>query len=194
MMHIRQIAKLFFLLSLITFSSTSWSSEIYQLDPNHTYVIWKVNHYGFSSVTGKFMASGFLSVDEKDPAKSSVDVTIQTGIMDTNVGKLNEVLQGKDYFDTSGFQTAVFKSTVIKMTGKSTGLLTGNLTIRGITKPVTLTVTLNQHGEHPYFHRDAYGFSATGMIKRSEFNMLKSLPGISDDVQLWIQAEAIDNK
>lgn len=193
MLHIRRITLLFSFLSLISISSLAWSSEVYQLDPNHTYVIWKVNHFGFSSVSGKFMASGILMVDEKDPAKSSVDVTIQTGIMGTSIGKLNEVLQGKDYFDTAQFQTATFKSNGIKMTGKDTGLVSGNLTIRGVTRPVTLTVTLNQHGEHPYFHRDAYGFTATAAIKRSDFNMMKNLPGVGDEVQLWIQAEAVDN-
>lgn len=194
MMPTRLITQLFFFISLISFAVISWSAEIYQLDPNHTYVIWKVNHYGFSDITGKFMASGILTVDEKDPQKSSVDVTIQTGIMGTSVGKLNEVLLGKDYFDTAEYQTATFKSTNVQMTGKDSATVTGNLTIRGITKPVTMNVTLNQHGEHPYFHRDAYGFGATATIKRSDFNMKNNLPGISDDVHLWIQAEAVDNR
>lgn len=192
-MPIKRIAPFCSLLCLLPVSSICLSSEVYQIDPNHTYVLWKVNHYGFSSVSGKFMASGIVMLDDKDPAKSSVDVTIQTGIMGTGVGKLNEVLQGKDYFDTAQYQTATFKSNHITMTGKDTGLVAGNLTIRGITKPVTLTVTLNQHGEHPYYHRDAYGFSATATIKRSDYNMLKNLPGVSDEVQLWIQAEAVDN-
>jgi len=172
-------------------SSATIAAETYKFDSDHTYATWHVSHFGFSTVSGKFMATGTLTVDNTKPENSSVDITIDTTVMDTGVAKLNDILKGKNFFDVVEFPTATFKSNKVVTSGKDNGKVTGTLTIRGIAKEVVLNVKLNQQGNHPFYHRDAYGFSATTTIKRSDFGMRGYLPGVSDEVTIDIQAEAI---
>lgn len=168
-----------------------FAAEVYKLDPDHTYVIWQVDHFGFSTVSGKFMAEGTLTVDNTKPENSSVNVVIHTDSGNTGVAKLDDILKGKNFFDVAEFPAATFKSTKVVVTGKDTGKVYGTLTLRGISKDVTLDVKLNKQGMHPYFHKDGYGFSATTSLNRSDFNMNGYIPGVSDATKILIQAEAI---
>ena len=162
----------------------------YQLDPAHTDVLVQWTHFGFSQPSAQFgISEGTLTWNAEDVSKSSVQVTIPVTAIDTFVDKLDEHLKSGDFFDAAKFPTATFKSTSVAAAGPNKFTVTGDLTIKDITKPVTLGVTLNGAGEHPMLKKQAIGFSATGTIKRSDFGVGAYAPNVSDDVQLRITTE-----
>lgn len=165
----------------------------YALDPGHTQVFASWNHLGFSNPSAYFpVKDGKLIYDPSNPARSSVKVTLDTANMETFVPKLNEHLAGKDFFQVAQFPTATFTSTSIIPDRSGTRMtIHGNLTIRGISKPVKLTAHLNERGIHPMAKKSAIGFSASGTILRSEFGMGGFTPAVSDQVTLRITAEAV---
>jgi polyisoprenoid-binding protein YceI len=168
------------------------AADTYKLDPTHTEVTFQWTHMGFSKPTGKFMnAVGSVTLDEADPAKSSVAVSFDINGINTGVTKLDDHLKSPDFFDAAKFPTATFKSTNVQVTSPTTAKVTGDLTLHGVTKPVTLDVTLNKLGEHPMKKKKAAGFSATGTIKRSDFGMAMFVPAVSDEIDLEITAEAV---
>ncbi|QNN47777.1 polyisoprenoid-binding protein [Thermomonas brevis] len=162
----------------------------YQLDPSHTDVLVQWTHFGFSQPSAQFgISEGTLIWDADDVSKSSVQVSIPVAAIDTFVDKLDEHLKSGDFFDAGKFPNATFKSTSVAAAGTNKLTVTGDLTIKDITKPVTLDVTLNGAGEHPMLKKQAIGFSATGTIKRSDFGVGAYAPNVSDDVQLRITTE-----
>ncbi|ADU12473.1 YceI family protein [Asticcacaulis excentricus] len=164
--------------------------ETYALEATHTEVVFSWTHFGFSKPTAKFMnAVGTLVLDEAAPATSSVEVTFAIDGLNTGVAALDGHLKSKDFFDAATYPTATFKSTKVDVTGKDTANVTGNLTIHGVTKPVTLAVKLNKIGANMKGVKTA-GFSATGQIKRSDFGMGAYVPAVSDEIDLVITAEA----
>jgi polyisoprenoid-binding protein YceI len=168
----------------------------YTLDPNHTQVQFIWNHYGFTDLTGQFgKIEGTLEFDAADPTKASVDATIAIGSVDSNVKKLDGVLASGDYFDAAKFPTATFKSTRVEKGATPDRLkVTGDLTIRGITKPLTLDVTVTKVGEQPLRKAPAAGFDATATLKRSDFGLTKYLPNVADEVKIHVVTEAIEAK
>lgn len=165
-------------------------SGTYTLDPTHTDVLVEWTHFGFSKPSAHFgISEGKLVYDADDASKSSVEVTIPVTAIDTFVPKLDEHLKGADFFDAGKFPTATFKSTKVEAAGTNKLTVTGDLTVKGITKPVTLDVTLNGAGEHPMAKKQAIGFSATGTLKRTDFGVGAYAPNVSDDVQLRITTE-----
>ncbi len=165
--------------------------ETYAFDPFHTNVYWQANHFGFSNPSGKFATvTGSLVLDEEKPADSKVDVTINTGSVETGIPLFNEHLKNDKFFNSEKFPTATFQSTAVELTGKDTAKVQGNLTLLGITKPVTLDVKLNKVGENPISKLKTAGFSATTIIKRSDFGIVYALPGVSDDVHMSFEVEA----
>lgn len=165
--------------------------ETYAFDTTHTSVIWKAGHMGFSFPHGIFSnIEGTLVLDEADISKSTVDVTIPLDKIATGIPKFDDHLKSKDFFNVEKSPTAKFVSTKVEKTGDKTAKMTGDLTLNGVTKPVTLDVTLNKQGEHPMMKKKAVGFSATTQIKRSEFGISYGIPNIPDEVDLEIQAEA----
>ncbi|WP_374556617.1 YceI family protein [Thermomonas sp.] len=166
------------------------ASGTYTLDPNHTDVLAQWTHFGFSQPSAHFAISeGTLVYDAADVTKSSVQVTLPVTGIDTFVDKLDEHLKSGDFFDAAAFPTATFKSTRVAAAGTNKLTVTGDLTIKDITKPVTLDVTLNGAGEHPMLKKQAIGFSATATIKRTDFGVGAYAPNVSDDVQLRITTE-----
>lgn len=165
-------------------------SGTYQLDPTHTDVLAQWTHFGFSQPSAHFgISDGTLVYDAADVAKSSVQVTMPITGIDTFVDKLDEHLQSAEFFDAGKFPNATFKSTSVVAAGTNKLTVTGDLTIKDITKPVTLDVTLNGAGEHPMLKKQAIGFSATATIKRTDFGVGAYAPNVSDDVQLRITTE-----
>ncbi|VVC75637.1 Protein YceI [Aquicella siphonis] len=176
---------------LILFPLHALASETYEFDPMHTYVLWHINHFGFSIQTGKFtMVEGKLVVDDAKPQNSQVNVTIPMQNIATGIPKLDEHLASSDFFDVKKFPTASFKSTKVEVTGKNTGKVYGKLTMMGVTKPVTLDVKLLKEGMHPMKNKKSLGFKATASFKRSEFGLDKYAPALGDEVQIEIGAEA----
>lgn len=165
--------------------------ETYELDPAHTNLTWQANHLGFSNPSGKFTdVKGILVLDEADPEKSRLDVTIRTESVLTGIEKFDDHLRSKDFFNVEKYPTARFKSRRVERTGKNTAQVIGELTLLGVTRPVLMDVTLNKIGLNPMSKVKTAGFSAKTMIVRSEHGMTYGLPGVSDEVNLMIEAEA----
>lgn len=185
--------KRFMLLSalVLAFSAPAFAAETYNLDPNHTNITWNANHFGFSNPDGKFAsASGTVVLDEADPVNSKVEVTVKTDGLVTGLPKFDEHLKSADFLNVVQFPEAKFVSTKVEVGPNKTAKVHGDLTLLGVTKPVVLDVKLNQIAPNPMSNVKTAGFSATTVIKRSEFGMNKYVPNISDEVQLTIEAEA----
>jgi polyisoprenoid-binding protein YceI len=166
------------------------ASGTYALDPTHTDVLAQWTHFGFSQPSAHFgISEGTLVYDAADVGKSSVQVTMPITGMNSFVAKLDEHLTGGDFFDAGKFPNATFKSTSVAAAGTNKLTVNGDLTIKDITKPVTLDVTLNGAGEHPMLKKQAIGFSATATIKRTDFGVGAYAPNVSDEVQLRITTE-----
>ena len=166
-------------------------SGTYTLDPTHTDVLVEWTHFGFSKPSAHFgITEGKLVYDADDASKSSVEVTIPVTAIDTFVPKLDEHLKGADFFDAGKFPTATFKSTSVAAAGTNKLTVTGDLTVKGTTKPVTLDVTINGAGEHPMMKLPSVGFDATTTLKRSDFGVGAYAPAVSDEVKVRITTEA----
>lgn len=174
-----------FFLNMQTFAA----KETFTLDPDHTYLIWHINHLGFSTQTGKWYATGTLQLDKDHPENSKVNATIKVANMITGIPELDKHLKGDLFFDVKKYPTATFASDKVEMTGSNTAKVYGTLTLHGVSKPVVLDVTLNKEGVNPITNKMSAGFSATTTIKRSDFNMNALLPALGDDVQINIEAE-----
>lgn len=179
---------------LLSFSLSVFAAEeTFTLDPNHTYVLWHANHFGFSEPSGKWLASGTLVLDKEKPQNSKVNATIQVGDISTGIPKLDEHLKGKLFFDVAKFPTATFVSDKVVTTGKDTAKVYGTLTLHGVSKQVMLNVKLNKVAMSPITNKMTAGFRATTLLKRSDFGISSLLPGVSDDIKIEIQAEASKN-
>jgi polyisoprenoid-binding protein YceI len=164
--------------------------QAYTLDPTHTFVLFHINHMGFSNQVGKWQANGALTLDETALQNSKVNVTIQVADIVTGIDKLNEHLKGDQFFDVTHFPTATFVSNKVTVTGKNTAKVDGALTLHGVTKPVTLNVKINKIAVSPITQKKTVGFSATTQIKRSDYGIMAYLPGLADEVKLNIEGEA----
>jgi polyisoprenoid-binding protein YceI len=175
---------------LITTPFGAYAADVYNLDSTHSYVLWHIDHFGFSNPSGKWMAEGKLSIDIANPEKSTANITIHVGNIVTGIPALDEHLRTADFFDTKQYPTATFTSTKVIVTNKHSAHLVGNLTVHGMTKSITLDVIMNKQGMHPITHKDSLGFTATAMLKRSDFGMKTYLPGLGDTIELEIEVEA----
>lgn len=175
---------------LMGFISISKAADTYTLDPNHTYVLWHANHFGFSNPSGKWYASGNLVLDEEKPQNSRVNVTIQMATLDTGNKDLDDHLKGELFFDVAKFKTATFVSNKVDVLGENSAKVSGILTLHGIAKPLILNVKLNKIGPNIITNKNTAGFSATTHLKRSDFGINTLLPGVGDDIEIQIEAEA----
>ncbi|MDI7776196.1 YceI family protein [Asticcacaulis sp. EMRT-3] len=172
-------------------SAPAFAADTYSFDPTHTSVTFQYTHFGYSHPTGKFMdAKGSVTLDETTPANSSVEVSFAIDGVNTGVPALDEHLKSADFFDAAKFPTATFKSTKVEQTGPDTAKVTGDLTIHGVTKSEVLNVKLNKEAVNPMMNKKGVGFTATGTILRSDFGMNKYVPMVSDQIDLYIEAEA----
>lgn len=163
----------------------------YNMDPGHTYVLFSWNHFGFSNPTANLgLGQGTLVFDDKDPSKSSVDVTLPLANLDTHVSKLDEHLKKPDFLDADKYPTITFKSTKVQAVGGNKYKVTGDLTVHGVTKPVVLDATLNKSGEHPMMKVPTVGFDAVATLKRSDFGVGAYVPNVSDEIKVRITTEA----
>jgi polyisoprenoid-binding protein YceI len=170
------------------------AAEPFAIDMAHTAIVFEVDHLGFSDTIGRFNeAEGVVSIDRENPANSEVEVTIQAASLDTNHAKRDEHLRGADFFNVAEYPTISFTSTDVEVTGENTAQVTGDFTMLGVTKPVTLDVTLNALKAHPlpqYKGVMTAGFSATGTIRRSDFGMGAYVPAVGDEVAIVLEVEA----
>lgn len=187
----KRFASLVLAAALLAATPAAAAPEKYEFDTVHTQIMFAVGHMGYSFSHGKFNKfTGSLNLDLEQPEKSSVEVSIDTASLDLDDQKWNDHLKTPDFFNVEKFPAMTFKSTKVEKTGDNTGKVTGDLTLLGVTKPVTLDVTLNKAAVHPFYKKNAAGFSATGTLNRSDFGMTYGLPGVADEVKIMIEVEA----
>jgi polyisoprenoid-binding protein YceI len=164
----------------------------YKIDANHTDVVASWSHFGFSNPIAHFgKVDGNITYDPANVGASKVEVTIPLSGLDSHVLDFDAHLRSADFFDAEKFPAITFKSTSVKAAGKGKLKVTGDLTIKGVTKPVVLDVTINKTGMQPMAKREAAGFSATTTVKRTDFGLGLYAPNVSDQVKLSITTEAI---
>ena len=165
---------------------------VYSIDNSHTYPHFSYNHLGFSNQTHKFDKTSGTVVLDRAAKTGSVDVTIDATSVNTGYALFNEHIRAADYFDTANHPTITFTSSKMKFKGDRPVSLTGELTIKGVTRPVTLAITHFKCQPHPMLKVDACGANATTQVKRSDFNMGKNAPFVSDEVTLTLAIEAVN--
>ncbi|WP_374477681.1 YceI family protein [Zoogloea sp.] len=183
--------KLITLAIAATLSTAAFAApETYTIEGTHTFPRFEYSHFGYSTQLSRFdKTTGTITLD-KAAKTGAVDVTIDTTSVNTGYPLFNQHIQGEDFFDTAKYPTITYKSTKVNFDGDKPATIEGNLTVKGITKPVTLTVTSFHCMPHPMLKKDACGANATATIKRSEFNAGKYAPYVGDDVKLTIAVEA----
>ena len=163
----------------------------YTIDPTHTATVFTWNHFGFSTPSANFSdIQGVISVDNAKPANSSVNVTIPLSSLNTNVKALDEHLKNADFFNAEKYPTITFKSTKVQAVGKNKYKITGNLTVKDVTKPVVLDAVLNKQGVHPMTKAQSIGFNATTSFDRSAFGVGAYVPNVGDKITVNITTEA----
>ena len=163
----------------------------YGVDGSHTFPRFSYSHFGYSTQLSSFKNTSGKVVFDAEAKTGSVDITIEMKSVNTGFDDFNGHIQGEDFLDTAKFPTATFKSTKVVFEGDKPKSIEGQLTIKGVTKPVTLTVTSFQAMPHPMMKKPALGANAFTTIKRSEFNAGKYAPYVGDEVRIDIAIEAI---
>lgn len=180
-------------LALAAAAATSAFAEpqTFAIDNSHTFPRFSYSHFGLSTQLSHFDKTTGNIVLDKAAKTGSVDITIDTKSVNTGFATFNEHIQGEDFLDTAKYPTATFKSTKVIFEGDKPTQIEGKLTLKGVTKPVTLTVTSFLAMPHPMMKKDAIGANAFTVVKRSDFNAGKYAPYVGDDVRIDIAVEAI---
>lgn len=187
-----------FLLSIAMASNfaipASAQTDTYVIDTEgrHYYAGFQISHLGFSTMHGRFdTVSGTINYDETNPANSHVSVKVDVASINTNMEQRDAHLKSPDFFNAEEFSEITFVSTKLVKTGEKTGKMTGDLTMMGVTKSITLDTTLINVGANPFSDAPTAAWSARGTIKRSDFGSKYGAPAIGDEVTLIIDIEAL---
>ena len=181
----------FLALTAVLSTSVFAVPETYSIDNSHTYPRFSYSHFGFSTQLSRFDKTiGTITID-RVAKTGAVNVTIDATSIDTGLPLFNEHIQGPDFLDTTKYPTATFTSSKVNFNGDNITSVDGTLTLKGISKPVTLLVTSFQCMPHPMLKKDACGANATTIVKRTDFNMGKYAPNIGDDVTITLSVEAV---
>jgi len=180
---------------VVTHTVTQTESRVpvgeYKMDPHHTSVTFDVDHFKYTRFMIRFdRVAGQIDWKQGGLDASQATVTIDAASIDTNVALLDKMVKGPDMLDVERNPQIRFVSTRFERTGDARGKLTGNLTIRGVTQPVTLDVTFNGFGRDPLTKEDTLGFSAEGRFSRSKFGLTTWYPAVGDEIHVVIQVEA----
>ncbi|XZW51610.1 YceI family protein [Acinetobacter baumannii] len=188
-MHLKTLS---FGLALALASTVTLAAPVdYKIDPTHTATVFSWNHFGFSTPSANFSdIQGVIKVDNAKPANSSVNVTIPLSSVNTNVPALDKEFQEEAWFNAAKYPNITFKSTKVETKDKKHFKITGDLTVKGITKPVVLDAVLNKQGEHPMAKVPAIGFNATTSFNRSDFGLGSYVPNVGDKITVNITTEA----
>ncbi len=183
---------LIFIVTLLL-AAPAFALDHYELDKEHTTIMFFVSHLGFSDMVGNFTAyDGTFQFDPAKPEESTLDVTIKPSGIRTSSAALDKDLQGEKFFNTEKFPAIRFVGTAVTVTGADSGDVTGRLTLLGVTRPVILHVHFNKADYHPLTQDFVAGFHAEATLKRSDFGMNAYLPMVGDKVRVDIQAEGIN--
>ncbi|MDH2619468.1 YceI family protein [Acinetobacter baumannii] len=188
-MHLKTLS---FGLAVALASTVTLAAPVdYKIDPTHTATVFSWNHFGFSTPSANFSdIQGVIKVDNAKPANSSVNVTIPLSSVNTNVPALDKEFQEEAWFNAAKYPNITFKSTKVETKDKKHFKITGDLTVKGITKPVVLDAVLNKQGEHPMAKVPAIGFNATTSFNRSDFGLGNYVPNVGDKITVNITTEA----
>lgn len=187
-----KFAKISAALAILAAATASFAApDTYTIDSTHTFPTFSYTHMGLSTQISKFTKTSGTVVLDAAAKTGAVDVTIDMTSVETGVPVFNGHIQGDGFLDTAKFPTATFKSTKVVFEGDKPSAIEGHLTIKGVTKPVTLKVTNFVAKDHPMLKKAALGADATVVIKRTEFNAGKYVPAVGDDVTITISLEAI---
>ncbi|ARG17230.1 YceI family protein [Acinetobacter nosocomialis] len=188
-MHLKTLS---FGLAVALASTVTLAAPVdYKIDPTHTATVFSWNHFGFSTPSANFSdIQGVIKVDNAKPANSSVNVTIPLSSVNTNVPALDKEFQQEAWFNAAKYPNITFKSTKVETKDKKHFKITGDLTVKGVTKPVVLDAVLNKQGEHPMAKVPAIGFNATTSFNRSDFGLGNYVPNVGDKITVNITTEA----
>ncbi len=168
------------------------ASGTYTLDKTHGYITFSYSHQGYSNPWLRFRDFDVtLELDTENLAASTAEVSVNTASIDTGVDEFDQHMVGERFFNVEAFPKASFTTTSVEMTGERSMDLTGDLTIKGVTKPVTLAVKLNKTGQHFRSRKDMLGFSGTTSLKRSDFDLGYAVPMVGDEVAITVEVELI---
>lgn len=172
-------------------AAPAFAADTYNIDPTHSLQIFRYRHLGLSFARGRFDKTTGTIVLDTAKKTGSAEVTIDVASMNTGVAKLDEHLKGPDFFDAAKYPLITFKSSQFKFKGKAPVAVSGDLTVHGVTRPVTLKITSFACHEHPMMKVPACAANATATIKRSEFGIGAYVPAVSDEVELDLEVEAL---
>jgi len=162
---------------------------MYKIDSNHTQALFQVNHMGFSEFNGVIPnATGMMMLDPANPSADTLDVTLPVAALSTTNATLDGELKDPTWLDAAQFPAIHFVATKVTKTGEHTAMITGNLTMHGVTKPIVLDARFIGAGTNPLSKAYTVGFAAKAMLKRSDFGVTKYVPLIGDEVTLTINA------
>jgi polyisoprenoid-binding protein YceI len=164
----------------------------YEIDPDHTSITFDIDHFKYTRFTMRFdRKQGQLDWNEGGLEHSTASITIDAASIDTNVPLLDKMVKSDSMLDVARYPQIRFASARFERTGEARGTLSGDLTIRGVTQPVTLDVTFNGFAPDPLTKKDTLGFSADGHFSRAKFGLATWYPAVGDDVHVRIQAEFV---
>ncbi len=179
------------ILAAVTATSALAAPKAYTLDSSHSQIVFSYQHLGYSRTYGMFSGfAGDIMFDQEDPASSSVTVSMPVKSMLTGWEKRYGHFMSPDFFGATDEDLVSFTSTSIEVTGDTTAMITGDLSMNGVTKSVVLDATLNKAGPHPQAQKEWAGFDATATLLRSDFNLGAFAPYVSDEVEVNISIEA----
>lgn len=174
---------------LLPFAATA-APVTYTVDPAHTYPHFSISHLGFSTMIGRFNETKGSIIIDQEAKTGSVNVTIAAKSIDTGHKKRDEHLRSPDFLNAAEFPEITYKSSKITIDG-DTAKVEGDLTILGVSKPVTLNVSKITCGVHPFNKKEVCGFDASASINRSDFGITYGSPAIGDSMELTLAVEGI---
>ena len=178
----------------LSFTAMAGLSDVpsgnYGLDKSHGYISYTYSHMGYSTPHVGFNSFDVeLTLDSENPANSTVNVTIDATSIDSRVENFNGHLNGPNFFDTANHPTITFRSTSVEALGEDKFNVTGDLTIKGVSKPVTLDTTINKAADHPMKKIPIVGVSATATVSRSDWGLTRAVPNVGDEITIYISVE-----
>jgi polyisoprenoid-binding protein YceI len=171
-------------------ASSSVAAETYQLEKTHADLLFSIDHAGFTQKHGSFRDfDGTLQYDAAKPENSKVEITVKTSSLDTALPARDKDVMGETFLDAAKYPEMRFVSTKVVPGPNQELRIEGDLTLHGVTKPITLQAKLNKIGPNPFDKRPTLGFSASGSLKRSDYGMTKAIPLIGDVVTIALDVE-----
>ena len=168
--------------------------DTYNVDPQHTFPMYEVVHFGYSIQRGRFEKTSGTLVLDLDAKKGEGEITIETASVSSGVPKLDQHLRGEDFFNSAKFPKMTFKADQLTFDGDRLRKVEGELTLLGVTRPVSFDVAFFHCAVNPFFGRPVCGADLVGKIRRSEFGMKYGIPMVSDEVTLRVNVEAMRDR